>query len=120
MLSVCVYSSQILSPSPCLYVLGMSPSQQGIIPSMTVQQLSSCLAACRELYPMIYLFYSVSLLLMCSFHCRSHYQALLVILNCFFFFLLFSLLIHYSTFIYICAFSVYSHSFQTYELVHVP
>lgn len=55
-----VFSCQILSQSPCLYVLATSRSRQGISPSTTAQPLSSCLAASRELSPMIYQLWSLS------------------------------------------------------------
>lgn len=55
-----VFSCQILSQSPCLYVLATSRSRQGISPSTTAQPLSSCLAASRELSPMIYQLCSLS------------------------------------------------------------
>lgn len=66
-------SPQTLLQSPCLSVLAMSPSQQGISPSMTARLLSSCLAACREL-PTDDL---SALLPMCSTHCTPYNQVCL-------------------------------------------
>lgn len=61
-----VFSSQILSQSPCLYVLATSRSRRGISPSTTARPLSSCLAASRELSPMINQLCSLSPDLCCS------------------------------------------------------
>lgn len=80
-----VFSCQILSQSPCLYVLATSRSRQGISPSTTAQPLSSCLAASRELSPMIYQLCSLSPPDLCC-SCRPFNRVSLTIRVCAFLF----------------------------------